>query len=69
MNFTIDEIRGIMDKKHNAQKMLVIAHIDHDKSTQTDQHPLIFAGNFWILPNTVGAVCNVVLATYRARSS
>ena len=44
MNFTVDEIRGIMDKKHNTQNMLVIAHVDPSKSTQADQHSLIFAG-------------------------
>jgi elongation factor 2 len=54
VNFTIEQLREIMNKRHNIRNMSVIAHVDHGKSTLTDS----LIARAGIISNEIaGAMC------------
>lgn len=54
VNFTIDQVRKMMDVKTNIRNMSVIAHVDHGKTTLTDS--LVGAAGI-IAQQKVGDMC------------
>ncbi|KAH3705777.1 Translation elongation factor 2 [Pelomyxa schiedti] len=54
VNFTIDQVRRMMDVKTNIRNMSVIAHVDHGKTTLTDS--LVGAAGI-IAQQKVGQTC------------
>ncbi|KAH3758054.1 elongation factor 2 [Pelomyxa schiedti] len=54
VNFTIDQVRRMMDVKTNIRNMSVIAHVDHGKTTLTDS--LVGAAGI-IAQHKVGQTC------------
>lgn len=53
MDLTIDEVRGIMNKKTNIRNVSVIGHVDHGKSTLRELLVITFLHDLWRLISTV----------------